>query len=511
MKQYIGARYVPKFYVDVTGGNNWSDSVPYEPLTIVTHLNTFYISRKTVPVGVSISNTEYWLVTGSYNSQFESYRQAVLSVMPAVENLSGAIYVIQGTDATSINSELTANSNKLCVFKCMEYNLDAVLNIPRNARVYLNGATLNRTGNAHDILSLDSNTTVWGGTLDGKTIDDNLSNINAGDRFCNIRIVNASDVVIRDMVITGNCSAEIQSYDVTAGVLADRCSNVHINNITADKNYGSAIMIYRSTNCTISDCYMSNNGGSGITSYDADDMHVSNCEAVSNGVDYSSVGQHKANFTGISLNGIDITCTNCTSKHNTGAGFTMGHDVSKDKNITLSNFSTADNGDFSAGTLEGVYVQCENGCISNGNITEESRSIIVEQGANCNITNVTTKGCKSEMWIKGNGNISNLYSIGASAGMSVGHVDQHWDSVCLVANSYFKNVGGESSGGAILSNTGSTTRIVNCDFEGDPSRFGGVVCGSGSHTYILDCNFNNITNPYVGAPTLYRNQTGIIQ
>lgn len=70
-RQYIGARYVPKFYQNsVDGSANWQSNVVYDPLTYVTLTNGhMYISKKQVPatIGTPASNAEYWLDVGSYN------------------------------------------------------------------------------------------------------------------------------------------------------------------------------------------------------------------------------------------------------------------------------------------------------------------------------------------------------------------------------------------------------------------------------------------------------------
>lgn len=68
---YIGNRYVPVFADPV----EWNNLREYEPLTIVTYQGTAYTSRKTVPVGTALNNTDYWVVTGNYNAQVEAYRQ----------------------------------------------------------------------------------------------------------------------------------------------------------------------------------------------------------------------------------------------------------------------------------------------------------------------------------------------------------------------------------------------------------------------------------------------------
>ena len=51
VKQYIGARYVPKFDGD------YNSEKEYEPLTIVTYMFNSYTSKKIVPPG--ILPTEY--------------------------------------------------------------------------------------------------------------------------------------------------------------------------------------------------------------------------------------------------------------------------------------------------------------------------------------------------------------------------------------------------------------------------------------------------------------------
>lgn len=71
--QYIGARYVPLFADPI----EWSSAKSYEPFTIVTHQGASYTSRQAVPVGIDISNGDFWVLTGNYNAQVEQYRQEV--------------------------------------------------------------------------------------------------------------------------------------------------------------------------------------------------------------------------------------------------------------------------------------------------------------------------------------------------------------------------------------------------------------------------------------------------
>lgn len=72
-RQYIGARYVPKFADPI----EWDNLRSYEAMEIVTYLGTSYTSKKPVPVGVELNNSEYWVVTGNYNAQFEDLKKTV--------------------------------------------------------------------------------------------------------------------------------------------------------------------------------------------------------------------------------------------------------------------------------------------------------------------------------------------------------------------------------------------------------------------------------------------------
>ena len=84
-RQYVGARYVPKFANPI----EWDAERIYEPLEMVTYLNNTYTSRKPVPQGIEITNKEYWVITGNYNAQVEQYRQQVEAMGEDVTKLKG--------------------------------------------------------------------------------------------------------------------------------------------------------------------------------------------------------------------------------------------------------------------------------------------------------------------------------------------------------------------------------------------------------------------------------------
>ena len=75
IRNYVGARYVPKFADPV----EWKANTSYEALVIVTYNNASYTSKIPVPptVGNPAENSTYWVLTGNYNAQVEEYRQEI--------------------------------------------------------------------------------------------------------------------------------------------------------------------------------------------------------------------------------------------------------------------------------------------------------------------------------------------------------------------------------------------------------------------------------------------------
>lgn len=95
--QYVGSRYVPIF----ADPAEWSSTKAYEPLTIVLHQGNSFTSKRFVPVGVDITNTDFWAETGNYNAQVEQYRREVsafdgriTSVEEATADLSQAVEAV---------------------------------------------------------------------------------------------------------------------------------------------------------------------------------------------------------------------------------------------------------------------------------------------------------------------------------------------------------------------------------------------------------------------------------
>lgn len=90
--EYTGMRYVPVF----ADPPEWSSANSYEPLEIVIHKGNSYTSKTFVPVGIDISDPQYWALTGNYNAQVEQYRQEVLKFDGRINANAQAIVSLKG-------------------------------------------------------------------------------------------------------------------------------------------------------------------------------------------------------------------------------------------------------------------------------------------------------------------------------------------------------------------------------------------------------------------------------
>ena len=100
IRNYVGARYVPKF-ADPIG---WQANTSYEAMVIVTYNNSSYTSKIPVPptVGNPAENSKYWALTGNYNAQIEEYRQETADAQEHARD--GICVVDEGNNTTATKS-----------------------------------------------------------------------------------------------------------------------------------------------------------------------------------------------------------------------------------------------------------------------------------------------------------------------------------------------------------------------------------------------------------------------
>lgn len=115
--QYIGARYVPKFYQNPnTGDMTWKSGNGYEALTVVTYQGDTYTSKKPVPssVGNPAANSDFWAKTGNFNAALQALQNEVDNIenveIPDINNRLNSLLernVIFVGDSYSVGSAST--------------------------------------------------------------------------------------------------------------------------------------------------------------------------------------------------------------------------------------------------------------------------------------------------------------------------------------------------------------------------------------------------------------------
>lgn len=103
MARYIGARYVPVFAGD------WDQTREYEALTVVQYQGDSYTSKMYVPVGIAISNTQYWIKSANFNQQVAAMGSRIDALQGQydqdIEDLQGDVQDVQG-DITALGTRV---------------------------------------------------------------------------------------------------------------------------------------------------------------------------------------------------------------------------------------------------------------------------------------------------------------------------------------------------------------------------------------------------------------------
>lgn len=98
VRQYIGARYVPRFL------GTYDVTQIYDALDVVDNgAGTSYIARKTVPAGTPLTNTDYWFVYGSASgaiNQLQNDMIAAQNDILAIDSDIGDMSTLPTTDQT---------------------------------------------------------------------------------------------------------------------------------------------------------------------------------------------------------------------------------------------------------------------------------------------------------------------------------------------------------------------------------------------------------------------------
>lgn len=205
VREYIGARYVPKFS-DLNNGD-WDNQYSYEALEIVKNGNDFYTAKIPVPPGVAISDTTYWALTGNYNGAISTLQQEIDAINATVKTpeLFGAVGDGVTDDTAAINSALAGGG--LVVFKAGATYLvdpDVSLKPDNNSILELNGATIKAkpvSSDYYEIIYIEkvANVVVRNGIIIGER-DNHLGT--TGEWGMGIYVGGSNDVLIDNMNIS---------------------------------------------------------------------------------------------------------------------------------------------------------------------------------------------------------------------------------------------------------------------------------------------------------------------
>lgn len=90
VRQYIGARYVPRFL------GTYDPTQIYEALDVVDNgSGTSYIARKTVPAGTPLTSTEHWFVYGASSGAIIALQNDMITAQNDIISLQGDVTTAQ--------------------------------------------------------------------------------------------------------------------------------------------------------------------------------------------------------------------------------------------------------------------------------------------------------------------------------------------------------------------------------------------------------------------------------
>jgi hypothetical protein len=121
LKKYIGARYTPKFM------GAWDAQTVYAALSVVYANEQSYVSRKTVPAGTEVTNTEYWVKSADWNAQVAEYNRNVENYNRNVEEYNKNVVAYEQAVNTFYADTLHSYDNKAAMVADQDLKLGDTL------------------------------------------------------------------------------------------------------------------------------------------------------------------------------------------------------------------------------------------------------------------------------------------------------------------------------------------------------------------------------------------------
>ena len=146
MPRYIGNRCIPMPM------GNWDKNKEYENLSVVLASNgDSYTSKKNVPKGIELSNTEYWAISSRFNAQLETQKQRIDNIvaLPSGSTTGDAELtdIRVGADGVTYNTAGTAVRKQVSSLKEEIGDLTKVSDNLVDVYGYKKNYTLDNSGN----------------------------------------------------------------------------------------------------------------------------------------------------------------------------------------------------------------------------------------------------------------------------------------------------------------------------------------------------------------------------
>lgn len=254
------------------------------------------------------------------------------------------------TDDTAAFTEALAQGLPVQLFPGASYLVNEI-ELPANAVIYGNGATLKRMAGNSKLLSIpNDNVHIENVIIDGNRSVDvgNFSGIDITGNVCHL-----------DHIIIKECR---NNEDAKAGIFINGSSQTRLSNIIAYDNDKSAIYFSDCDSCIVEKVLAYNNGGSGITS------------ARTSNTIYKDIDSHDNGYSCISVNGDNCVVMNAEVYNSGFSGLNLGHNTIAGgaNNSAVYNVYAHDN------TQEGLSIQNSKdvkiyNCKAEGNIRNNSR------------------------------------------------------------------------------------------------------------------------------------------
>ena len=234
-RQYIGARYVPKFY-EGSHGAEWEQNAQYEPLTIVTYLANSYCSKKFVPAMTDNPTIapEYWVCISNFNGQVEILQESIDDVVEEIGTLANLTTEEKRDIVRAINELVTRDTqieNKIGDLTELETTNKHDLVNAINEAYNSGGSADTKIGNLNNLTTETKNNVV--GAIN--EVDSNLDNLSTN---VNTKIGNLNNLTTEAKDNLINAINEVDEHSDTLTTIIGLLSNLTTD---AKNNLVSAI------------------------------------------------------------------------------------------------------------------------------------------------------------------------------------------------------------------------------------------------------------------------------